>query len=231
MPRCFSHNRSHSKRPANGLRRKSNLTQLVSLRRHNLGPRLVACLCPFKRATDTITYIPVTRDDFDYAIENTRVIVAPERQIATFGSTSFNFYLISELMDRVNQVRIRNGKIQAERPQILTPEHYCRLLLEGFGDKAERYVDQLREHARNIAVLRYGFQFRKTDLNEQTFSESIDAVINRTRQQVENKNEPLSAIIQGVDDAWEVCLLKFTIDLVERSSGGNLGDFRKRGLI
>ncbi len=72
----------------------------------------------------------MTRDDFDYALENTHVILAPERQIATFGSTSFNFYLISELMDRVNQVRIRNGKIQAERPQILTPEHYCRLLLE-----------------------------------------------------------------------------------------------------
>ncbi len=96
----------------------------------------------------------MTRDDFDYAIENTHVIVAPERQIATFGSTSFNFYLISELMDRVDQVRIRNGKIHAERPQILTPEHYCRLLLEGFGEKAERYVEQLREQARNIAPLR-----------------------------------------------------------------------------
>src|SRR5436305_378950 len=98
----------------------------------------------------------MTRDDFDYALENTHVILAPERQIATFGNTSFNFYLISELMDRVDQVRIRNGKVHAERPQILTPEHYCRLLLEGFGEKAERYVDQLREHARNSAVLRYG---------------------------------------------------------------------------
>ena len=171
------------------------------------------------------------QDDFDYAIENTHVIVAPEQQIATFGSTSFNFYLISELMDRVDQVRIRNGKIHAEHPQILTPEHYCRLLLEGFGEKAERYVDQLRDPARKIAVLRYGFQFRKTDLNEQTLRDSIDAVINRTKQRVESANEPLSAIIQGVDDAWEVCLLKFTIDLVERSSGGNFGDFRKRGLL
>ncbi len=171
------------------------------------------------------------KDDFDYAIENTQVILAPEQQIATFGSTSFNFYLISELMDRVDQVRVRNGKIRAERPQILTPEHYCRLLLEGFGDKAQRYVDRLREHLRNIAVLRYGFQFRKTDVTEETIRDSVDAVINRTRHRVENANEPLSAIIQGVDDAWEVCLLKFTIDMIERSSGGNIGDFRKRGLI
>src|SRR5438034_9555809 len=101
------------------------------------------------------------KDDFDYAIENTQVILAPEQRIATFGNTSFNFYLISELMDRVDQVRVRNGKIHAERPQILTPEHFSRLLLEGFGEKAQRYADQLREHARNIAVLRYGFQFRK----------------------------------------------------------------------
>lgn len=173
----------------------------------------------------------ITKDDFDYAIENTHVIVAPETQIATFGSTSFDFYLISELMDRVDQVRIRNGKIHAERPQILTPEHYCRLLLEGFGEKAEQYIDQLREHARNIAVVRYGFQFRKTDLSEQTLRDSIDSVINRTRRKVEDKNAPLSAVIHGVDDAWEVCLLKFTIDLVERSSGNNLGDFRKRGLL
>src|SRR5438477_4241029 len=161
----------------------------------------------------------MTKDDFDYAIENTHVIVAPEQQIATFGSTSFNFYLISELMDHVDQVRVRNGKIHAERPQILTPEHYCRLLLEGFGEKAQRYVDQLREHARSIAVLRYGFQFRKTDVTERMFRDPIDAVVARTKSQVEDLQEPLSAIIQGVDDAWEVCLLKFTIDMIERSSG------------
>ena len=170
-------------------------------------------------------------DDFQYAIENTQVILAPERQIATFGSTSFNFYLISELMDRVDQVRIRNGKIHAERPQILTPDHFSRLLLEGFGEKAQRYVEQLRDHLRNIAVLRYGFQFRKTDVTEETIRDSVDAVISRTKRRVENSQEPLSAVIQGVDDAWEVCLLKFTIDMIERSSGGNLGDFRNRGLI
>ena len=173
----------------------------------------------------------MNKDNFDYAIENTQVILAPQRQIATFGSTSFHFYLISELMDRVNEVRVRDGKIHADRPQILTPEHFRRLLLEGFGDKAQRYVDQLREQARNFAVLRYGFQFRKTDVSERTFRDPLDAVIARTKSQVEDMQEPLSAVIQGVDDAWEVCLLKFTIDMIERSSGGNIGDFRKRGLI
>jgi hypothetical protein len=173
----------------------------------------------------------VTDDDFQYAIENTRVILAPDRQIATFGSTSFRFYLISELMDQVNEIRVRDGRIHAERPQILTPEHYCRLLLEGFGEKAAKYAELLRERTRDIAVLRYGFQFRKTDVVERRVRDTMEAVIERTRRQVEHSEEPLSAVIQGVDDAWEVCLLKFTIDLIERSSGGNLGDFRKRGLV
>jgi len=172
-----------------------------------------------------------SEDDIQYAAENTQVVLAPSHQIATFGATSFRFYLISELMDQVNEVRVRDGHIHAERPQIVTPDHYARLLLEGFGDRAQRYVEQLRERLRNVAVLRYGFQFRKTDVTEKTVRDSMDAVIERTKRQVENSGEPLSAIIQGVDDAWEVCLLKFTIDLIERSSGGNLGDFRKRGLL
>ena len=173
----------------------------------------------------------MTDDDFQYAIDNTRVILAPEKQIATFGSTSFRFYLISELMDQVNEIRVRDGRIHAERPQILTPEHYCRLLLEGFGKKAAKYAELLRERTREMAVLRYGFQFRKTDVVENRVRDTMEAVVERTRRQVEYSEEPLSAVIQGVDDAWEVCLLKFTIDLIERSSGGNLGDFRRRGLV
>ena len=173
----------------------------------------------------------LSEDDFQYAVENTRVIVAPEQQIATFGTTSFRFYLISELMDRANEVRVRDGRIHAERPQIVTPDHYARLLLEGFGETAQQYVDALRERMRNIAVLRYGFQFRKTDVTEDRVRDSLEAVVARTRAKVENANEPLSAVIQGVDDAWEVCLLKFTIDMIARSSGDNLGDFRRKGLL
>ncbi|HEY2800269.1 MAG TPA: hypothetical protein VGI85_06725 [Chthoniobacterales bacterium] len=172
-----------------------------------------------------------SEDNFQYAIENTEVILAPEGRIATFGQTSFRFYLISELMDQVNEVRVRNGRIHAERPQILTADHYSRLLLEGFGEKAERYLEQLREQAQKVAVLRYGFQFRKTDVTEKTVRASMTSVIEQTKAQVERSEEPLSAVIQGVDDAWEVCLLKFTVDLIERSSGGNLGDFRRRGLV
>ena len=172
-----------------------------------------------------------SEDDFQYAAENTQVILAPEQHIATFGSTSFRFYLISELMDRVDHVRVRDGRIEAERPQIVTPEHYARLLLDGFGEKAQRYAEGLRERLRNVAVLRYGFQFRKTDITENTVRDSVEAVTDRIKMTVQTAEDPCSAVIHGVDDAWEVCLLKFTIDMIERSSGENVGDFRRRGLL
>ena len=173
----------------------------------------------------------MNRENFEYAIENTHVVLAPEQRIASFGSTRFRFYLISELLDRVDRVRVRDGHIHADRPQILSPDHFARLLLEGFGDQAQRYAESLRERAREFAILRYGFQVRKSDMSERLFHDPLEAVIARTTSQVQGEAEPLSAVIQGVDDAWEVCLLKFTVDMIERSSGGNMGDFRERGLI
>jgi len=170
-------------------------------------------------------------DDFQYAMENTQVIVSPERRIDTFGSVNFRFYLISELMDEVNHVRIRDGRIEAQRPEILTAESCARLLLDGFGDPARGFAAWLEQQRENLAFLKYGFQFRKSAVSESVVHSPIAEVVARVKDQVTATREPSSAIIQGVDEAWEVCLMKFTMDLVQQSAGGNMGDFRKRGLI
>jgi hypothetical protein len=170
-------------------------------------------------------------DDFQYAMETTRVIVTPQRRIETFGSVNFHFFLISELMDQVNQVRVRDGQIQAERPQIMTPANCARLLLDGFGESAQAFASWLEHRRENVALLKYGFQFRKSGVVENIVHSPVEQVVERVREQVTAAREPATAIIQGVDDAWEVCLLKFTMELVQQSAGGNMGDFRKRGLI
>jgi hypothetical protein len=170
-------------------------------------------------------------DDFQYAMENTQVILSPERRIQTFGSVNFHFYLISELMDAADQVRVRDGQIQAERPEIVTPANCARLLLEGFGDPAQDFAEWLQHQRENMALLKYGFQFRKSGVAESIVHSPIEQVIDRVRGEVTEAMAPTSAIIQGVDDAWEVCLMKLTMELVRQSAGDNMGDFRKRGLI
>jgi hypothetical protein len=170
-------------------------------------------------------------DDFQYAMENTRVIVKPVRRIEAFGSVNFHFYLISELMDQADHVRVRDGQIHAERPQILTAESCAKVLLEGFGDSARDFAGWMERQRENMALLKYGFQFRKSGVVENIVKSPIAEVVERVREQVTAAMQPSSAIIQGVDDAWEVCLLKFTMELVQQSAGGNMGEFRKRGLI
>ena len=172
-----------------------------------------------------------SEDDFQYAIENTRVIVAPDRRIETFGSTNFRFYLVTELLDRVNVVRVRDGRIEADKPQIVAPNHFSKLLLEGFGEKARNYADWLERQPEKLAFLKYGFQFRKSDVVEEVVHSPLAEVVERVRSGINRAEEPLTAIIEGVDDAWEVCLLKFTVDLVQQSAGGNMSDFRRRGLL
>ena len=173
----------------------------------------------------------LSEDNFQYAIENTQVIRAPQSKIATFGSTSFRFYLVTELMDATDQVRVRDGRLHAERPQILTPGNLQRMLLDGFGERAEEFAGWLRENAENLAVLKYGFQFRKTDVSDNIVHNSLEEVVGQLKEMVDRSEDPLSAIIQGVDEGWEVCLLKFATDMIQESTGANLGDFRKRGLI
>jgi hypothetical protein len=170
-------------------------------------------------------------DSFQYALDNTHVVLAPQQQIETFGHTRFRFYLVTELMDAVNQVRVRDGLIHAERPQIITPDRISKLMLDGFGEKAREFADWLEANPLNLALLKYGFQFRKTDVVERIVTSPVDEVIESVRRKVDVEEDPLSAIIHGVDDAWEVCLLKFTVDMIQRSSGDNLGDFRRRGLL
>jgi hypothetical protein len=170
-----------------------------------------------------------SEDDLQYAIENTRVILSPERRIETFGTTSFHFYLVTELMDTVSEIRVRGGRIQADRPQIITAAHLSRLSLEGFGEKARVFVEMLQN--RNSALLKYGFQIRKDDLSESLVHDSIDAVLDRVTNQVPAALRSSSAVIHGVDEGWEVCLLKFTIEMMHQSAGGNIQDFRRKGLL
>lgn len=170
-------------------------------------------------------------DDFRYAMESTRVVVQPERVIETFGSTSFRFLLVSELMDEVNAVRIRGGRIEAERPRIMSPHHFSKLLLDGFGDSAREYADWLEENPQAVKILRYGFQFKKTDLEQNVVRDSLETVLDRLQGELASANDPTAALISGVDDAWEVCLLKFTMDLIQRSAGENVDEWKRRGFI
>jgi hypothetical protein len=173
----------------------------------------------------------LSHDDIIYTLETTRILREPDRRIDTFGCTQFEFHLISELMDSAGEVRVREGRIEADRPRILKPDGYEDLLFDGFGEHAESFRQWFRDKGGDVAFLKYGFTFAKTDLSESLVHDSVEAVCDRIIADVESRGNPLRAVIFGVDDTWEISLLKFTFDMIQRSHQINVFDFKRRGLL
>jgi hypothetical protein len=174
-------------------------------------------------------------DNIQYALESTRVLREPDRRIDTFGETRFEFQLISELMDRTGEVRIRTGEIEAMRPRIFKPEPYREIELEGFDPSARARLDALvekfRSEGRDLAFLQYGFNFRRGQVQEEIIHDSMDAVRDRVMEDIRRTGNPARAVIEGVDDAWEISLIKFTFDMIMRSREINAFDFKRKGLL
>lgn len=164
-------------------------------------------------------------------MENTQVLREPDRRIDTFSATRFRFTIVSELMDSVGKVRVRRGEVAAQKPQIIKPAAYNTIELEGFEEKAQELLEWMKEKGVEPVFFQYGFHFRRSNVQEEIFSDSLEMVKERVLEQANNEDDPMMAVVEGVDDAWEVGLLKFTIDMIEKSQSINQFDFKRRGLL
>lgn len=169
-------------------------------------------------------------DDIAYALETTEVVHEPDRRIDTFGTTNFEFHLLTEPMDEVGQVRVREGRVEAERPKILRPGGYEDLMFEGFGEQAEAFAEWFR-HFGNMNLVQYGFNFAKRGFKESSAHEPIEAVRDRIVREIQSNGDPSRAVIVGVDDTWEISLIKFTMEMIANSMETNAFDFKRRGLL
>ena len=143
--------------------------------------------------------------NFWYAINNTEIVIMPRSNLETFGVTNLHYHMVSELMDSVDRIRVREGSIESGRPQIITPAYYETELLEGFGQEAQQYVDWLRKHAKDLHILQYGFKLQKWELKETVVGGKIEEVTEQVKQSVIS-GSTLAAVVQ-VDDMWDVCPL------------------------
>ena len=73
--------------------------------------------------------------------------------------------------------------------------------------------------------------FKRGNVTEELLHDSIDAVRERVLTDVRSTGDPMLAVMEGVDDAWEVSLLRFAIDMIGKSSDINTFDFKRRGLL
>ncbi len=167
--------------------------------------------------------------EIEYALSHTEVVRPPEQRLNTFGITNVHYYLLTEPMDSVNETRIREGRVIAERPRIVTPV-YLLNVFEGFGDHARKQAEAL--------LGRYGFdpnileyKYKNAMGNTWTLSENISRVILKISKKIDDERDPLVAILKGPDDAWQTSLMIFIMGMTRSSAPKNIVELDSRGLF
>ncbi len=160
-----------------------------------------------------------------HAIEHTEVVRPPKQSLATFGSTNIYYYLITELMEKANVVR--EGRVIAAKPKIVTPSYLINL--EGFSGQARRFLEIMSERHPYEAGIFYSYKNEPKEMN--IVSEPLEKVVDRINQQIDSRGNPLTAIIKGIEEMWDVSLLKFTYELTTRSVYTNVAELERRGLL
>ncbi len=166
------------------------------------------------------------------AVVNTRIIRPPRQSLATFGVTNIYYYLVAEAtyneLDKGSDTVIREGRVIAERPRIVTPYYLSRV--EGFSPEARKYFEMLlNTYESKSPGLFYAYRNEPKELN--VVSDNLPAVVEKLNAQIDQKNDPLISIIQGEDTLWDVSIMKFIYDITERSVGNNVSQLAQQGLL
>ncbi len=167
------------------------------------------------------------------AVNNTEVIRPPKQSLATFGSTVVRYYLLTEpayagIAGAKNETVIREGKVTAEKPKIVTP--YYLTHLEGFSTGAKRYLDMLMTaYGAYTPGLLYTYRNEPKELN--IVSDRLIAVVDRLNTELDRRGDPLVSIIKAQDDLWDVSLMKFIYELTRSSIDSNMQEMGARGLL
>jgi hypothetical protein len=164
-------------------------------------------------------------EKIQYVIEHTKVVKPPKQSLATFGSTNVYYYLISELIENVNV--IREGRVIAAKPKIVTPTYLINL--EGFSGEARRFIEMMAERFPHEAGVYYSYKNEPKEMN--IVSEPAEQIVTKISRTIDDAGDPLKAIIQGVDEMWDVSLMKFTYELTRESLNSNVAEFERRGLL
>ncbi len=164
-------------------------------------------------------------DKIRSVIENTMVLRPPKQQLATFGITNVYYYMITELMHEVNVVR--EGRVIAARPKIVTPTYLINV--EGFSGPARRFIQMAAEQNPHEPGILYSYKNETGEMN--IVSEPLGNILDNINRRIDNRNDPLSAIIKGVEEMWDVSLMKFTFELTRNSAYRNFSELYGRGRL
>ena len=166
------------------------------------------------------------------AVINTQIIRHPKQSLATFGTTNVYYYLVAEAayneLIQGQETVIREGRVIAERPKIVTPSYLSRV--QGFSPEARKYFETLMSHSdANSPGLLYTYRNEPQEMN--VVSDNLKTVVAKLNEKIDQKGDPLTSIIKGEDTLWDISILKFIYEITQRSVIDNVMQLNQRGLL
>ena len=123
---------------------------------------------------------------------------------------------------------IREGRVIAERPKIVTPSYLSRV--DGFSAEAKKYFEMLiSQGSPDSPGLIYAYRNEPKELN--VVSDNLTQVVAKLNDKIDQTGDPLMSIIKGEDMLWDVSILKFIYEITSRSVMDNVRQLNQRGLL
>ncbi|MBI3565150.1 MAG: hypothetical protein HY079_08140 [Elusimicrobia bacterium] len=169
------------------------------------------------------------RDPIETLLSATRVLRAPKRRLATFGSTRIEYHLISAADGLEDRTRLREGAVVSARPAILTPDAF-KERFEGFGDDAAEFARWASTAYRDL-LRALEYNFRNQGQAARVLAEKPPLVAERMLADFDARGVEDQAVIACPDGAWSLALMKFTLDEAARSFPGHVQDLERRGMF
>ena len=151
----------------------------------------------------------------------------------TFGAMELPYVMVAEhgkFKDRTVAIK---GLVSLQRPQIMLPRHYGGPeFKEGF-----EHANALPPEA--VYLLRamqvpYSQISNKPVAEEQIEYGSVQSVLDKLGQEMENQGDIETGLIKGVLDGADISLMRYSLGLAIKSAPGNVNEFfehlrRRRG--
>ncbi len=175
----------------------------------------------------------INEERIEYAANHTRILRPPRQSLSTFGVTNIYYYLVTEpvyaeFTGGITETVIREGRVIAQKPRIVTPYYLSHL--DGFSADARKYFDRLIQiYGSGTPGLFYTYKNEPKELS--IVSDNWVSVINKLNDDIDRKGDPLTSIIKGEDDLWDVSLMKFIFELTRNSLRDNVMQMKARGLL
>ncbi len=166
---------------------------------------------------------------FRKLFQQIQVVRPPKHRLSTFGASSIEYMLVTDVPSFHDRARLRIGTVTAERPSLITMKSFQERF-SGFGAEAIEYSKWLTSQYGD-ALRGIEYQFIKEPEMTKVELVTPQFLVQKLATEIDRSSQPRQALIFGADKIWELAVMKFIVEETMASFSSNLQELTDRGFF